>query len=259
MNTQHALNEQEAEEERIDDELAPLSDEAAFRRRVTRQINKRNEFRTHLVTYVVVVALLTALFVAIGIPWVAGMIALAWGSGLAAHGVDTYYYTGKRAALRTARVHQAFRDEYGPRWYDTANHAQLRRTLKRVEEPYNKRREFLSHLVVFVGINAMLWWIYLAVMAGGFPWPLFITGFWGLGLVMHGLSASTENRSQRNIEREVERQRELLGAAAWGDEKAKNDFVFDDDDAPTMSVGPDGELVELTDEEWDEQQKRKRG
>jgi ABC-type multidrug transport system fused ATPase/permease subunit len=256
MSQQSALREAQAEEERIDDELAPLSDEAALRRRVTRQLNKRNEFRAHALWFVVVNVMLMALFFAIGVPWVAGIVALSWGSGLAAHGIDTYHQTGKRAAVRTARTHQAFRDEYGPRWYETASERELRDTLKRVERPTAKRREFVSHLAVFIGINAMLWWIWASVMLGEFAWPLFVTAFWGVGLAAHAIDAFGNRRAQTSIEREVERQRALMEEAQWDDEKPKN--VYYEPEEPAMTIGPDGELVELTDEEWSERQKRKR-
>lgn len=252
MDAERALN----EEDRVDDELAPLSDERALRRRVERQLNKRKEFNTHLVSYAIVNALLAGLFFTLGIPWVAGIVALAWGSGLAAHAVDTYYQTGKRAAIRTARVQQAFRDDYGPRWDETASQADLRRTLKRVDEPFAKRREFISHLVVFAAINAMLWWIYLSVMPGDFPWPLFATGFWGVGLVAQALEVLSSKRRQPNIEREVERQRRLLEEAQWGSEKPKNDDRASEDVA-AMQIGPDGELIGFGDDEPEEKSKRR--
>jgi hypothetical protein len=248
----------EADEERLDDELAPLSDEGALRRRVERQVKKRSEFRSHVIAFVAVNAVLTALFMGLGIPWVAGIVALAWGAGLAADAIDTYSKTGKRAALRTARVHQAFRDEYGPRWYETASQKQLRETLKRVEKPFTERREFYTHLAAFVGINAMLWWIWASVMLGGFPWPLFVTGFWGIGLFSDAAETFTSSRRQTSIEREVERQRQLMEEAQWGGEKPKNDFRDLEEDGPAMQVGPDGELIDFVeDDEAREKQKRR--
>jgi hypothetical protein len=104
----------------------------------------------------------------------------------------------------------------------------------------------------------MLWWIYLSVMAGGFPWPLFVTGFWGLGLFADAAETFALSRRQPSIEREVERQRRLMEEAQWGGEKPKNDFRELEDDGPAMQVGPDGELIELDEDAWAEQEKRKR-
>ncbi len=245
-------------QERIEEDLAPLSDDAALRRRVERQLRKRGEFRQHVAAYLAVNVLLLALFLAIGIPWVSVIIALAWGSGLAAHAIEIYFDSGKRAATRLARVHQAFRDSYGPRWHENATQAQLMRVRERVSLPMAKRRELLQHAVVYLCINAMLWFLYLALMPGSFPWPLFVSGFWGLGLAGHVLEVRGKAQSEQDVEREVERQRALIEQAQWSGEKPKNDFIVEDEE-PTLTVGPDGELVELADEEDEPLVKRKRG
>lgn len=254
MGAQRTLNERDAEAARIDDELLPSSDEAALRRRAERQINKRKEFRTHLLSFVVVNVLLTGMFFMFGIPWVGGIVALAWGAGLMVHGVDTCYQTGARAAIRTAHAQRAFRDDYGPRWYETASRAELRRTLKRVEEPFIKRREFASHLAVFIAINILLWLIYLSVTPDSFPWPLAVTGFWGLGLAAQGVEVLFSSRRQSDIEREVKRQRRLMEDAQSGRQKRKNDDL--ERGAAAMQIGPDGELIDLVEDEFEEKLKR---
>lgn len=246
------------EEERIEDDIAPLSDEAALRRRVERQIKKRGEFRSHLAIFIAVNLMFAAFFGALEIPWVAGVIALSWGSGLAAQGIDLYYDSGKRAAARLARMHQAYRDAFGPNWHERATPAQLKRIRKRVDLPMAKRREFLQHLSVFLCINLMLWFLYAAIMPDTLPWPALVTGFWGLGLAAHAANVIGGERTKQSIEREVERQRALIEEAQWGGEKPKNDFLVADDE-PTLTVGPDGELIELVDEDEGQPTKRKRG
>lgn len=243
-------------QERLEEDLAPLSDDDALRRRVERQLRKRGEFRQHVAVFVAVNVLLLALFVAIGIPWVSAVIALSWGSGLAAHAIEVYFDSGKRAATRLARIHQAFRDSYGPRWHENATQAQLVRVRERVDGPVTKRRELLQHAAVYTAINAMLWFVYATIMPGGFPWPLFVSGFWGLGLAGHVVEVRGKPQTDRDVEREVERQRALIEQAQWGDEKPKNDFLVDEE--PTLTVGPDGELVELADEDDAPLLKRKR-
>lgn len=241
------------EQERIEDEIAPLNDERALRRRVTRQIKKRREFRSHVAIYIAINLMLLVLFAALGIPWVAVVIALGWGSGLAAQAVDLYYDTGKRAAARLVRMHEAYREAYGPHWAENATHEQLVRLRKETDRPAQMRSELGQHIAVYLCINLMLWFLYLVLMAGSFPWPLLVSGFWGLGMVGHINEVYSKPRSDKAVEAEIERQRRLLADAEWGSEKPKNDFR--EDDEPAMTVGPDGELVELTEPE-DEKRKR---
>jgi hypothetical protein len=46
------------------------------------------------------------------------------------------------------------------------------------------RRDFGSHLVAYVVINAFLVVVW-AVTGGGYFWPVWVLGGWGIGLVMH--------------------------------------------------------------------------
>ncbi len=55
---------------------------------------------------------------------------------------------------------------------------------KRLEE----RRDFRTHVVVYLTVNAMLWAIYAAVAVTTgvwIPWPVFPMLGWGVGLVIH--------------------------------------------------------------------------
>ncbi|MFN8378296.1 MAG: 2TM domain-containing protein [Anaerolineae bacterium] len=246
------------EQERIDDDIVPLTDEAALRRRVVRQVKKSRDLRTHFVIYLVMNLVFLVFFTALEIPWVAGIIAMSWGSGLAAQAVDVHYDTGKRAAERLARMHQAYRDAYGPRWYENATRAQLIEVRRQTDEPIKKRAALYEHVAVYTLINLMLWLIYFAVMPGSIPWPLLVMGLWGIGLGANVADTYSGGRQNANIDREVERQRALIEQAQWGGEKPKNDFL-EADDEPAMTVGPDGELVEDADESDDEaKQKRSR-
>ncbi len=47
-----------------------------------------------------------------------------------------------------------------------------------------KRGEFRSHLIVYLLVNAFLWAIWAVGDGSGFPWPLFVTGGWGVGLLL---------------------------------------------------------------------------
>ena len=47
-----------------------------------------------------------------------------------------------------------------------------------------KRASFKSHLGIYLLINVMLWALWF-LFDRGFPWPLFVTGGWGIGIVSH--------------------------------------------------------------------------
>lgn len=238
-----------------DDEFAPLSDNEALRRRVIRQVDKRREFQTHLVVFIAFNALFIVVFTMMGIPWVAAIILLGWGSGLAAHGIDTYYQTGRRAATRLARMQQAFRDAYGPDWYETASTSQLQAIRKRLDDPVNKRKDFYIHAAVYAIIITMLWMFWFTLTPDAIMWPLIVMGGWGLGLIGHAFDAFAPGRSNRALEQEMERQRALIEEAQWGGKKPKNDFTGAGHE-PAMTVGPDGELVALDDEAEAKQKRR---
>ncbi|MBL8146258.1 MAG: 2TM domain-containing protein [Anaerolineae bacterium] len=222
-----------------DDEFAPLSDNAALRRRVERQLNKRREFMISLGAYIVINAGLLVAFGAAGMLWIAGVVALGWGAGVAAHGIDTWYQTGRRAAGRLAGMHQAFRDAYGPDWYETATPKQLQAVRRRVDEPINKRKEFAMHAAVFALIIPMLWLLYFTLTPDIIMWPLIAMAGWGFGLLGHGVSVFASNRQEDAVAREMERQRALIDAAQWDGEKAKNDFREDG-----ARLDEDGELTD---------------
>ncbi len=82
-----------------------------------------------------------------------------------------------------------------------------------------RKRGFFSHLTVYLVVNAFLWFMWAlsaSGLAGGygwgmrgtvFPWPVFITVFWGMGLVFHCLSvfALHSGWEQKEINKEIER------------------------------------------------------
>lgn len=224
---------------RYDDEFAPLSDNAALRRRVERQLGKRREFMIDLGAYVIINAGLLVAFGAAGMLWIAGVVALGWGAGVAAHGIDTYYQTGRRAANRLARMHQAFREAYGPDWYETATPKQLQVIRRRVDDPINKRKEFYMHAAVYACIIPLLWLVYFSLTPTMILWPLIAMAGWGFGLLGHGASVFASNRQEDAVAREMERQRALLSYAEWDGEKPKNDFREDG-----AHLDEDGELTD---------------
>jgi uncharacterized membrane protein YecN with MAPEG domain len=48
-----------------------------------------------------------------------------------------------------------------------------------------QKRAFQANLASFVAVNAVLVLIW-ALSGAGYFWPIWVIGFWGIGLVMHG-------------------------------------------------------------------------
>ena len=77
-----------------------------------------------------------------------------------------------------------------------------------------RKRGFFSHLTVYLIVNAFLWCMWALSASGygwgmhgtSFPWPIFVTVFWGIGLVSHGLGvfAFHGGWEQKEIDREIE-------------------------------------------------------
>jgi len=86
----------------------------------------------------------------------------------------------------------------------------------------NARAKFQAHLLSYLFVNATLWviWAFTAPHYFGrpfhseIPWPLWVTFFWGLGLIKRGIAAyggfTYEQRTQREYERLVREQADPL-------------------------------------------------
>ena len=51
-----------------------------------------------------------------------------------------------------------------------------------------KKREFKAHLVSYIAINLVVWAIWGVIFAASgvwFPWPVFVTFGWGIGVAFH--------------------------------------------------------------------------
>lgn len=65
---------------------------------------------------------------------------------------------------------------------------------------------FYIHLAAFLLVNAGLWALWFFTSRDSFPWPIFVTGFWGFGLLMHGVGAFlgdgyTESLAEKEYEK----------------------------------------------------------
>jgi len=68
-----------------------------------------------------------------------------------------------------------------------------------------KRSDFRTHLLAYLLVNVLVWVIWVVVGAG-FPWPVFVTGGWGVGLLMdawetYGRRPVTEQDVQAEMQR----------------------------------------------------------
>ncbi|WP_299440876.1 2TM domain-containing protein [uncultured Phycicoccus sp.] len=57
---------------------------------------------------------------------------------------------------------------------------------ERAIKELKKRREFQSHLLIYVLVNSLLVGIWAISSPGAFFWPLFPIAGWGIGVALHG-------------------------------------------------------------------------
>jgi len=61
--------------------------------------------------------------------------------------------------------------------------AELRRKAEKIAE---KKRGFYIHILVYLFVNILLYAIWLTTGGlGTFPWPIFVTIGWGIGVAAH--------------------------------------------------------------------------
>ena len=86
---------------------------------------------------------------------------------------------------------------------------ELRRQARKIAE---EKVGFWTHLVVYVCVNALLWSIWYFTDPNVFPWPIFVTFGWGIGLGANAVSAYGMTRRQFDLEeREYQRLKERKG------------------------------------------------
>lgn len=204
----------------------PVDQEDAIRQRVEKSIKRRNDFIGHLIAFFSVNGVLWLIYFLIngidlskvigldfggidfGFPWPL-FITFFWGAGLLADIASTYYNTGDRLRQRDYAVQREMRRLYGDDWLSTVRESDFKKVRKRVEKPWKDREDLLGHIGAYIGVNAGLWSIF-ALTGAGFPWPIFVSLFWGIGLIADIVEKSRSGANQRAIEREVERERQRL-------------------------------------------------
>lgn len=125
------------------------------------------------------------------------------------------------------------------------------RIRRNVEKRLKKRQELAQHIMIYLAVNAVLWFIMLS-SGHGFPWPIFPTVFWGMGVAgdIHdyytNYGAGAKKREE-TIEREVEREMERRGNSRVKRKTMPVDAVhlenLQDDDGQ-VRVNEDGEFTD---------------
>ena len=134
----------------------------------------------------------------------------------------------------------------------------------RIQQRFNKRKELFMHLAAYVVVNLIVWVLCLTgvvrdlpVLSGvynslGLLLPLLVSIGWGIGFFIHYLDYYYEagggaERRERAIQQAIEREVEMRNG---GYEKPKRD--------PRMQLTEDGELEEVSDDEEDVRERRRR-
>lgn len=131
------------------------------------------------------------------------------------------------------------------------------RIRQRVEKRMEERNGLIGHVMSYVFVIAMMWFIWLSGGADGHPWPIWVMGGWGIGVASHAASFYFEHgrgrdRREDAIQREIERERErMYRSGEYG--KAKND-----EDVP-IRLTEDGEMTDSFLDELEGNRKSKRG
>jgi hypothetical protein len=78
---------------------------------------------------------------------------------------------------------------------------------ERARERLQQRRDFGSHLVAYLVVNAFLV-IMWALTGAGYFWPIWVIGAWGVGLVLHAWEVFFRRPvSDADIDAELRRRR----------------------------------------------------
>jgi hypothetical protein len=110
---------------------------------------------------------------------------------------------------------------------------------RQIEKKYDERQGLLIHAAAFVVFNILIWGIYLMVGPAEieFPFPIFVTGGWGIGMLGHAMTyynryGGGARRKEAAIQAEIQRYKEEIGYY----EKPKRQHLELNDDGEIDSV-----------------------
>lgn len=73
---------------------------------------------------------------------------------------------------------------------------------KRVKD----RRDFQGHVVAYVVVNLFLWGLWAMTSGlGSYPWPVWVTLGWGIGVVMNWWAVTRRPISREEVQQELDR------------------------------------------------------
>jgi hypothetical protein len=144
------------------------------------------------------------------------------------------------------------------------------RIRKRIEKRYEERTGLFIHLTIYIVMQLVFWGMWagsqdlfaslfsdgsLPARALDFPWPIFVTFFWGIGVVANIMDYYNKygpgaEKRERLIQAEVERERQRK-MESYYDAKPKRDR--------RVRLTEDGELEEVPEDDYTDYDKPKRG
>ncbi len=135
---------------------------------------------------------------------------------------------------------------------------------RRVEAKYDERNALLIHLISYAGVNILVWLIWL-FSSGGFPWPLFVSFFWGIGMAGHlldyynkhgGGAQKREERIQEEVLQQMRRLEERERSIYAGENA--DGYALDDVELRHVRLSDDGELTDYEPMDEDDAQEQRR-
>ncbi len=145
---------------------------------------------------------------------------------------------------------------------EALSEADIRRA---IEKKYQARLAFIQHATSYLIVNAVLWAIW-GFASGGFPWPLFVTAFWGIGMLSHLADFYYKywkgaQKRDDEIAAEISRLQGLAalrqdaGEPFYADDEIEETLVYELDKVKPsrLRLTDDGELLNETlidDEDW---------
>ena len=129
------------------------------------------------------------------------------------------------------------------------DHISLSAARSKVNMKYEERLNLKIHAISYFSVNLMLWVVFFASRTG-FPWPLFVTAGWAIGLAAHALTYYNEYgagavKRDAEIEAELERQQRLASLRQDLDDAPEDGalvYGLDGLAQPGFRLSDDGEL-----------------
>lgn len=218
-----------------------------IRRRVEKYYNDRAGFYIHLLVFVIIHAVLWALWTFLqagGAVFPFPMIVmLGWGSGLIAHAIETRSLSPRFLAGIDREAANQLTKLYGEDWQNTADRADINRILEAVHKRSRQGTELTMHSAIYVVVNLLMWFIWSIVNDGNLlPFPLIIMGFWGAGLAAH--AAAVYFDPVRSVDARERAVQEALNAEVIVKKKKRESL------SETI-LTDDGEQLEVVEDDWE--------